>query len=82
MSLGKSLLVFGIGAAAGAAAGLLMAPTSGKKLRKTISKESKHYLDELESGWNDGVSTFKSSTKQAKEAIDKAADKLSKVVPN
>jgi len=47
MTIGKTLLTFLGGAAAGAIAGVLLAPKSGKETRELISQKASDLTDEI-----------------------------------
>ncbi len=60
-----------IGTLAGALAGVLFAPRSGKETRKMISERAKDYADK-------GKKIVVEKEREAKEAISKVAEKISK----
>ena len=68
---GKVVLGVTIGALAGAIAGILFAPQSGKDTRKLISRKSKEYVDK-------GKKIVEKGVDIAKDKIKDAADDVSK----
>jgi gas vesicle protein len=68
---GKVILGVTIGALAGAVAGILFAPQSGKDTRKLISKKSKEYVEK-------GKKMVEKGTDAAKNKVKEAADDISK----
>ncbi len=80
----KSLPGILLGLAAGVVVGVLLAPESGKKLRKSISSESDNFfkdlqgqlqdgLDNIRSQYNDYVDTASSKTKDATSEVKRRA---------
>lgn len=69
MNSTKVLFAAVVGAAAGAVAGILLAPDSGEKTRKKLTKESKRLKKEVEKGLDDisgkGTEVLESIKKQA-----------------
>lgn len=61
-SSGKIFLTFLGGAAAGALAGVLLAPEKGKKSREVISKSANNLKKSLEDNVNISLSKFKNFT--------------------
>lgn len=70
-STGKFVVGAFIGAAVGAVVGLLFAPKSGKETRKWIGEKAKDYAKE-------GKKVIVEKEKEAKEAISKVAQEISK----
>lgn len=68
---GKFIIGTAVGALAGAVAGLLFAPRSGKQTRKMISDKTKDYAKK-------GKEMIVKEEIEAKEAIARVADKISK----
>ncbi len=74
-----------IGGAIGIAAGLLLAPTAGKKMRSTLMKKSGDLKDSLVDTVTDSLDSIKNHfnskidelASKSKEAVDTATDKLS-----
>lgn len=66
-STGKTIGGFIIGAAVGAAAGILLAPHSGRKTRKRIAAESRRMTNQLSD-------VMSQSLDSAKEAYNKKLD--------
>lgn len=67
----KFILGAAIGALAGAAAGILFAPKSGKETRKIIGDKTKKYTEK-------GKEMINDKTGLAKDKIKEVADKVSK----
>lgn len=70
----KVLIGFILGVAAGAAAGVLMAPDKGKNTRKKLKKQAEDLKDNL-------VDTYGKYKEEVKEAYDNFAKKVSKKDP-
>jgi len=68
---GKFFIGALIGAAAGAVAGLLFAPRSGKQTRKIIGDKTKDYAEK-------GREAVVAEEEKARKAIGNIADKISK----
>lgn len=68
---GKFVLGAALGAIAGAAAGILFAPKSGKETRKIIGDKTKEYVEK-------GKEMVEKGTEATKEKIKEAADTVSK----
>jgi gas vesicle protein len=74
-----------IGLAVGAVVGLLLAPESGKKTRKNISKESDSFFSDLQDQLQSGLDNIRSqyddfvetSAKKSKEAVGEVKRKAS-----
>ncbi|MEP6701191.1 MAG: YtxH domain-containing protein [Bacteroidota bacterium] len=67
MSASKVLLGVVIGMAAGAAVGIMLAPDSGDKTRKKISKKGEAYVEDLKSKFNDFLDGFMSKVDSTKD---------------
>ncbi len=84
MNAFKITLSFVLGAAAGVATGLLMAPKSGKQTRKQLSKEYDSMVDSLEDAANSKLKEAKTllnetvarQAKQGKSMIDTMKEKI------
>jgi len=63
---------FLIGAAVGAASGILLAPTSGRKTRKKIKNQTKRMADDLMHKANDTLNTAKKTYNHKLEEIAKS----------
>lgn len=68
---GKFVVGAAIGALAGAVAGLLLAPKSGKETRKMIGDKAKDYAEK-------GKDAIVKEEKEAKKVLAGVAEKLSK----
>jgi gas vesicle protein len=68
---GKFILGAAIGAIAGAVAGILFAPKSGKETRKIIGDKAKDYVEK-------GKEMVEKGTEATKEKIKEVADTVSK----
>jgi gas vesicle protein len=68
----KSLPGILLGLAAGVVVGALLAPQSGKKLRKNISSEADNFFKDLQSQLQDGLENIRS---QYNDYVDTAASK-------
>ncbi|MDZ7774553.1 MAG: YtxH domain-containing protein [Bacteroidales bacterium] len=75
MSTGKVLLGIIAGAAAGALAGILLAPEKGSKTRKRIIRKGEDYKDEVEDTFNELLDTITEKTEKVKDEISDYADK-------
>ncbi|MEK6481610.1 YtxH domain-containing protein [Catalinimonas sp. 4WD22] len=73
---GKVISALLIGAAAGAIAGLLLAPESGDKTRRKLNKSAKNMLDDLEDAWEDSAERIKDLADSAVEEIEKYNKKI------
>lgn len=78
---GKFIAGVLIGAALGAAAGLLLAPQSGEETRKVIKKKTKKYLEKGRSFLADKAEDVNDFAKEESEAVKTAvADLKEKLV--
>lgn len=75
-NLNKSLLVFLLGAAVGVAAGLLIAPRSGKETRKRLARWGEDIEDKGEELLEEGQGLFE----KGKEAVQQKAENIQKAV--
>ena len=75
MSTSKVLLGVVVGLAAGAMAGILMAPDSGSNTRRKISTRGQGYVDDLRSRFNDFLDGFMSHVDSIKEDANDIADR-------
>ena len=66
-----------VGLAVGAVVGLLLAPESGKKTRKTISKESDSFFSDLQGQLQSGLDNIRS---QYDDFVETSAKKSREVV--
>lgn len=73
----KSLLAFIAGAAAGAIAGLLLAPEAGDQTMKKISKKASDLADELENSWETNSKRIKDLTDAALSEVEKYGKQMS-----
>ncbi len=67
----KSFVAFLVGAAAGAIAGLLIAPESGDNTRKKLNKQADKLMHELED-------SFEANSKKLKDFTDSALKEVEK----
>ena len=67
-----------VGALAGVAAGILMAPESGESTRKKLSKDGTKLKSELERSLNDGIVSFLDSVSNAIDEYAKEGQKAAK----
>ena len=74
----KFLLGAALGAMAGAVAGILFAPKSGKETRKIIVDKAKEYGDKGKDALEQGKDVFEQGKEIAKEKIKETADDISK----
>jgi len=76
----KPLLSFIIGAAAGAAAGLLLAPSTGKETRKKLADEATSLKDKVEKEVKSAsdlvTSTVKNTIAKSGKEVDKETNKV------
>jgi gas vesicle protein len=77
MSTGKVLLGVLAGIAAGAIAGVLLAPDKGSVTRKKIIKKGDDYTDELKNTFNEFIEGVTHKLEQAKDEASKMAEKAS-----
>ena len=75
MSTSKVLLGVVVGLAAGAMAGILMAPDSGSETRKKISSKGQGYVDDLKGRFNDFLDGFMSHVETVKDDANDMADR-------
>ena len=75
MSTSKVLLGVVVGLAAGAMAGILMAPESGSETRKKISSKGQGYVDDLKGRFNDFLDGFMSHIETVKDDASDMADR-------
>jgi gas vesicle protein len=75
MSTSKVLLGVVVGLAAGAMAGILMAPDSGPNTRRKISTKGQGVVDELKGKFNDFLDNFMSHVESVKEDGSELADR-------
>jgi gas vesicle protein len=84
MSSGKVVLGLLAGAAAGALAGILLAPAKGSKTRRRILKKGENYADSLKDKLNDLLETtnqkFEKVKKEVTDFTEKKMGKTEKVV--
>lgn len=80
MNSGKILLGILAGVAAGAAIGVLFAPDKGTKTRKSISKKSDGFIEELKDKFDGFLKTvsdkYDSTAESADELMDKGKTKI------
>lgn len=75
MSTSKVLLGVVVGLAAGAMAGILMAPDSGPNTRRKISTKGQGMVDDLKGKFNDFLDNFMSHVESVKEDGSELADR-------
>lgn len=75
MSTSKVLLGVVVGLAAGAMAGILMAPDSGPNTRAKLSSKGQGMVDDLKSKFNDFLDGFMSHVESAKDEASEIADR-------
>jgi gas vesicle protein len=75
MSTSKVLLGVVVGLAAGAMAGILMAPEKGSETRKKISTKGQGYVDDLKGKFNDFLDGFMSHVETVKDDANDMADR-------
>ena len=75
MSTSKVLLGVVVGLAAGAMAGVLMAPDSGTNTRKKLSSQGQGVVDDLKSKFNDFLDGFMSHVETVKDDASDIADR-------
>jgi gas vesicle protein len=73
---GETLLALMLGAALGAAAGLLLAPRSGKETRKRVKK----WLEDAEEKGQDLFEEGQKIYERGKEAVQESAEKIRRVM--
>lgn len=82
----KAILGFVIGVAAGAIAGIFLAPTSGDETRKKLADKTKGYTDDLSSQITNAVdklsSFVKEATKEGRQMAGNLEDKAKKEYNN
>jgi gas vesicle protein len=74
----KSALMFIGGVAVGTIVGILLAPESGEKTRKKISKQLDDWKDGLEDSWQTGKGKFKGLKDEAMAEAEKLSKKVAK----
>lgn len=75
MSTSKVLLGVAVGIAAGAMAGLLMAPDSGYNTRRKLSAKGQDMVDDLKGKFNDFIDGFMSQVETIKDEAHDVADR-------
>lgn len=75
MSTSKVLLGVVVGLAAGAMAGILMAPEKGSETRKKISNKGQGYVDDLKGRFNDFLDGFMNHVETVKDDAHDMADR-------
>jgi gas vesicle protein len=75
MSTSKVLLGVVVGLAAGAMAGILMAPDSGSNTRKKLSDRGQGMVDDLKGKFNDFLDGFMSHVETVKDDASEIADR-------
>ncbi len=75
MSTSKVLLGVVVGLAAGAMAGILMAPDSGTNTRKKLSSQGQGMVDDLKGKFNDFLDGFMNHIETVKEDASEFADR-------
>ena len=75
MSTSKVLLGVVVGLAAGAMAGVLMAPDSGPATRRKLSSKGQGMVDDLKGKFNDFLDGFMSHVENAKDEANDFADR-------
>ena len=75
MSTSKVLLGVVVGLAAGAMAGILMAPDSGSNTRKKLSDRGQGMVDDLKGKFNDFLDGFMSHVETVKDEASDIADR-------
>jgi len=75
MSTSKVLLGVVVGLAAGAMAGILMAPDSGPNTRRMLSSRGQGMVDDLKTKFNDFLDGFMSHVESAKDDANEIADR-------
>lgn len=76
MSNSKVLLGFLAGAAAGALAGILLAPDKGSETRKKIAGKAGELRDSVKDKFNQLGDTLRKTFDQAEEEVEQAGGKL------
>ncbi len=80
MATGKIILGVLVGAAAGAIAGVLLAPDKGSVTRQKLFKLGEEYADGIKNTFNDYLNTVSDNVNtvkdKAKEAVDKTTAKV------
>jgi gas vesicle protein len=74
MSSGKVLLGLLAGVAAGALAGILLAPNKGSVTRKRISKKGDDYVEGLKEKFNDFLDDIKDNIDVANEKVNEYSE--------
>ena len=75
MSTSKVLLGVVVGLAAGAMAGILMAPDSGSNTRQKLSSRGQGMVDDLKGKFNDFLDGFMSQVETVKDDANDIADR-------
>lgn len=75
MSTSKVLLGVVVGLAAGAMAGIMMAPDSGPNTRRKLSSKGQGMVDDLKGKFNDFLDGFMSHVESAKDEAHDFADR-------
>lgn len=73
----RSLFAVLIGAAAGAAAGVLLAPESGRSTRQKLSRKANDVKEDLSESWNNTAEKFKDLADTVFAEVDKYKKKAS-----
>lgn len=80
MSVGRFCMIFGIGATAGAAIALILAPQSGEKTRRQLKRSFRDAGDFVQDFGHDFGKQANRKYKGAKDALEEAASRMTDCV--